>query len=309
MQGPHPTPASERRAVAVAITVGIPVYNGARHIASALESILGQTHTDLEVIVADNASTDQSAQIVEAFAARDPRVRLVRHATNMGAARNWNSLVPLARGRYFKWASSNDLVGPSMLEECMREMERDSSLVLCNGRTTLIDEQGHELGRYDHDIDATQDAPSERYNHVRLNVALNNLQSGLIRTDQLRKTLLERSYPGGDMVFLAELALYGRFRLLPRALFFRRIGADSSTLNLSGKALLEFWNPGAQHSSSHSAWRVHFDHLRAALRAPIPVLERCRTARVALRHARWDRAELWRDLQCRMPGQGREARG
>lgn len=293
----------------VAITVGMPVYNGAKHIAAALDSILAQTHADFELVVADNASTDDSAQIVATYAARDPRVRLIRHPANIGAARNWNSLVPLARGRYFKWASSNDLIAPTMLAECFRELEADASLILCNGRTMLIDERGEELGLFSGDVDATQPTPSERYEHVRRSATLNNLQGGLIRTSALRQTLLERVYPGGDMVFLAELALYGRFLLLPQALYCRRIGGDSSTLNMSEQALREFWNPGAQRKRSHSVWRVHFDHLKAAMRARIPLLERCRTAQIALRHARWDRVELWHALRCRMPGQGKRASG
>lgn len=303
----HPLPASVTVPGAVAVTVGMPVYNGAKHIAAALDSILAQTHADFELVVADNASTDDSVQIVERYVARDPRVRLVRHASNIGAARNWNSLVPLARGRYFKWASSNDLIAPTMLAECFRELEADDSLILCNGRTMLIGERGEELGVFDGDIDATQSSPSARYDHVRSSATLNNLQGGLIRTSALRQTLLERVYPGGDMVFLAELALHGRFRLLQQALYCRRIGGDSSTLNMSEQALREFWNPGAARKRSHSAWRVHFDHLRVAMRAPIPALERCRTARIALRHARWDRVELWRDLRYRMPGQDRQA--
>lgn len=291
------------------ITVGMPVYNGARQIASALDSILAQTFEHFELIVADNASTDASVRIVEAYMGRDPRVRLVRHSSNMGSARNWNSLVPLARGRYFKWASSNDLVAPSMLSDCIRALEDDLSLVLCNGRTTLIDEGGRELGMYEGDIEVLGRTPSERYGYVRGNIALNNLQSGLIRTDVLRRTLLERVYPGGDMVFLAELALYGRFRLLPQVLFYRRIGGDSSTLNMSEKALREFWNPGVEAKRAHSAWHVHFDHVRAIMRAPIPAMERCRAMRLALRYARWDRMELWRELRCCMPGLGKVARG
>jgi hypothetical protein len=245
---------------------------------------------------------------VESFVARDQRVRLVRHATNIGAARNWNSLVSIARGKYFKWASSNDLIAPTMLAECLRELEADASVVLCNGRTMLIGELGEELGVFGGDIDATLALPSERYEHIRRNATLNNFQGGLIRTSALRQTFLERAYPAGDMVFVAELALYGRFLLLPHALFCRRIGGQSSTLNMGEKELREFWNPGDKRVRSHSPWRVHFDHLRAIMRAPIPLAERSRAIRVALRYARWDRVALWRDLRIHMTGRDRRAR-
>ena len=66
------------------ISVGLPVRNGAAHIAQAIESLLNQTFDGLEVVVYDNASTDATAVIVETIAARDHRVRLVRHPRDIG---------------------------------------------------------------------------------------------------------------------------------------------------------------------------------------------------------------------------------
>lgn len=279
------------------ITIGLPVFNGERFLRCAIDALLAQTYRNFELIIADNASTDNTFAIAQEYADRDNRVHLVRHPRNIGAAKNWNCIVPMARGRYFKWASSNDYVVPTMLADCLAAMQADVSLVLCAGGTTLIDETGSVVQAYDGDVDAMHARPSERFKRVRRELALNNVQSGLIRTDALRKTRLERVYPGGDLVLVAELALLGRLRLLPQPLFFRRIGAASSTNALSDSDLKTFWNPAATSSRSYFLWRMHFDSLYAVSAAPIPMGEKLRAAFVELRNILWHRRQLWQELR------------
>ncbi len=86
------------------VSIGIPVYNGGKYLEETLDSILNQTFTDFEVIVSDNASTDNTREIVEAYAAKDPRVRYYRNAENIGAAPNYNRTFELSRGKYFRLA-------------------------------------------------------------------------------------------------------------------------------------------------------------------------------------------------------------
>ena len=71
------------------VSIGLFVYNGERFIEQSLRSILNQTFTDFELIVSDNASTDRTAEIVEAFAKRDDRICYYRNEKNMGAG--WNA--------------------------------------------------------------------------------------------------------------------------------------------------------------------------------------------------------------------------
>ena len=68
------------------VSVGMPVYNGQRFLPQAIESILSQTFTDFELIIADNASTDDTEELSRAYVRRDRRVRYFRNETNIGAA-------------------------------------------------------------------------------------------------------------------------------------------------------------------------------------------------------------------------------
>ena len=90
------------------VTVGLPVYNGERYLAEALEAALAQDLDDLEVVVCDNASEDSTREIALDYVARDRRVRYHRNERNLGLARNFNRVFELSRGKYFKWTAHDD---------------------------------------------------------------------------------------------------------------------------------------------------------------------------------------------------------
>src|SRR2546422_9844275 len=71
------------------VSVGMPVYNGERYLAEAVDSLLAQTYEDFEVIICDNASTDRTGEIARSYAARDTRVRYARNEKNLGAGGNF----------------------------------------------------------------------------------------------------------------------------------------------------------------------------------------------------------------------------
>lgn len=91
------------------VSIGMPVYNGAKYIREALDSLLAQTFTDFELIISDNASTDATQSICEEYARRDPRIRYVRQAENNGAITNFRFVLDCARADLFMWAAYDDL--------------------------------------------------------------------------------------------------------------------------------------------------------------------------------------------------------
>src|SRR5437870_1769296 len=87
----------------------MPVFNGGDVIAAAIDSLLAQDHSDFELIVADNASTDGTAQIVRSFARSDERVKYRTGAVNLGSVANFNRVLAVARGEFFMWAAHDDV--------------------------------------------------------------------------------------------------------------------------------------------------------------------------------------------------------
>src|SRR5262245_24800455 len=92
------------------VTVSVPVRNGQRYLRACLDSILAQSFKDFELIICDNASTDATESICSAYSRRDPRIRYVRQATNVGPAENFNTGLVLARAEYFHWQAHDDLI-------------------------------------------------------------------------------------------------------------------------------------------------------------------------------------------------------
>lgn len=99
-----------------AVSVVMPVYNTRDYVARAIESVLGQTFGDFELLIVDNGSTDGSGAIIDRFAAQDARIRVLRNAQNMLIAQARNSALDEARGEYLCLVDSDDWVLPDMLE-------------------------------------------------------------------------------------------------------------------------------------------------------------------------------------------------
>ena len=101
------------------ISIGLPVFNGERYLDQTLQSILAQDYHDFELIVSDNASTDETVEIVERWAKKDSRIKFFRNSENLGGAANFNKVLELAEGDLFRWAGHDDLMAPGMLRRCI----------------------------------------------------------------------------------------------------------------------------------------------------------------------------------------------
>src|SRR5262245_47240509 len=140
------------------VSVGVPVYNGERYLPAALDAALGQPYDDFELIVCDNASTDQTASICRAYAARDSRIRYFRTDVNIGPNPNFNRTLQLARAPLFKWAAHDDLVAPDHLRACVTQLQETPDAVLCQSHVIVIDLEDKELGIYDGGLANTDSA-------------------------------------------------------------------------------------------------------------------------------------------------------
>jgi glycosyltransferase involved in cell wall biosynthesis len=279
------------------VSVGMPVFNGGRYIERAIESLLAQSFRDFELIISDNASTDNTQALCERYAGLDARVRYLRQPENIGAPRNYNVVVHEARGTFFKWSSASDECAADSLAKCVATLQADSGAVLAFGRTRFIDEDGALLEVYDGDFSVTGATPSERFEFVCRHLVLNNAQSALIRLDVLRRTALDRLYPHGDPVLMAELALHGRWHLLPDVLSYRRTGRDNFTPQRTLAEITRIYDPRRTRPMVLINWRRHWDYFTVALDAPIPWRERLRAMRCALERAFTERRAFWGDVR------------
>jgi glycosyltransferase involved in cell wall biosynthesis len=123
----------------------MPNYNKSKFIASAIESVLSQTMPDLELLVVDDASTDDSAGIVENLSLKDTRVSLLRQATRKGVSHCRNVGIRESRASTVAFLDSDDLYAPSSIELMYRAMSESRSPVIVYSNCWLLDGNGRTL--------------------------------------------------------------------------------------------------------------------------------------------------------------------
>jgi glycosyltransferase involved in cell wall biosynthesis len=263
------------------LTVGLPVHNGEAHLAAAVDALLAQTFTDFELIVSDNASTDGTRAIAEGYAARDPRVRYLRHDRNRGAAFNHNVVIDQARGELFKWASDDDLYAPDLLARCVAALDARPEVVLAHAWTAFIDEGSAVVERRDYPLDTDTPDVARRFRSL-LHTQGGDDIYGVIRLDVLNRIPRYGSYHLPDRVFVAELALHGAFHNEPDFLYFRRDhpgrlerqGSDS----VRHRAAIA--DPRRANRRRHPLVRLYgeyvYNYVRAVLQAPLGLRDRLR---------------------------------
>jgi len=279
------------------VSVALPVYNGAKFLAQAIESTLKQGFGDLELIICDNASSDSTEKIGRAYAATDSRVRYLRNARNLGAAPNFNRAFQLSRGKYFRWAAHDDLVEPSYIERCVEVLDRDDEVVLCHSQVRLIGPDDSSLGNYVY-LPATS-SPDPRRRFFDLLFVKNHCYEvfGLIRSETLRHTRLIGSHPVGDRVLLAELALRGRFYEVPERLFLSRDHPQRSVRRLrSQRERAPWFDAQLQGRITLPEWRALFEYWQAVRRAPLPARDSWTCQLYMLKWLRHYRKRMREDL-------------
>jgi glycosyltransferase involved in cell wall biosynthesis len=241
------------------LSIGLPVYNGADYLAQSLEALLGQTFEDFELILSSNASTDETDDICRTYAARDPRVRVFRQSTNIGAVPNHNFVFEQATGELFKWASGDDLYARTLIARCIERLDEHPEAILAHSWTAAVDGANTLIQAHEYPLATDSPIASTRLRSMLFGgddlpgaIRADDFY-GVIRSDVLRQVKPLDSYYHSDQTFMAELALHGPFQQVPEWLYFRR------------------HHPGRAHQAMPTmrAWCANLDPKRASrLRHP-----------------------------------------
>jgi glycosyltransferase involved in cell wall biosynthesis len=252
------------------VSIGLPVFNGERFVAEALDSLLAQSFADFEIIISDNASTDATEEICRARAHRDARVHYSRLDANLGAAANFNRVFDAARGQYFKWAAHDDLIAPTWLARSVEVLDEDPSAVLCRSCVSTIDENGVLVRHDDRGLPNVSDerAPVRFRDLVLIDHMCNDV-FGLIRSSALRRTRRLGGYIASDRVLLAELGLLGRFRTIPEPLFFIREHPGRSVNALPFHQRASWYDPAGSRGPVFPHWRFYGEYIALVGRADL----------------------------------------
>lgn len=232
------------------VSIGLPVYNGQRYLRRALDCLLGQDYHNFELLISDNASTDQTMQICEEYAVRDRRITVNVNQTNVGIIGNFQLVLDRARGKYFMWAAHDDTWAGTFVSSMVRELENHPDAAVAMSGVERIHENGtpHDVVRY-----AERANPNDMTT-FQLALALAEgtphhlFIYGLFRTAFLRQAF--QNFPrviAADRLMMLQAALSARFRYVDEVLHTRYINYEPIPVRYKNEEFGKIWHDRHPH--------------------------------------------------------------
>lgn len=201
------------------VTIGLPIFNGAAHLQVTIQSLLNQSYENIEIIICDNASTDETANIAAYFASQDKRIKFIKNDRNIGAPNNFTRVLQESSGEFFMWAASDDLHSEDFVEECVTQLLLNPKAVLCQTRVAVCLESPERIIYYSN-LNSYKNklGVEKRYKETLYNFPAVAIY-GLYRAESAKSIPGFRNVPGGDLLWIQELSLAGDFIQIEKSLF------------------------------------------------------------------------------------------
>jgi glycosyltransferase involved in cell wall biosynthesis len=208
------------------MSVCIPTYNRAERLQVAIHSALNSSYSNLEIIVSDNGSTDQTEELCRRISAANGKVRYFRHDQNLGATKNFEFARAQSVGTYFMWLGDDDSLTENYVSQCIKRLESDQDLVLVSGNAAyhkqdgIITHQGllHDLG--------SDNSLCRVFKYLFL-VGDNAIFYGVYRAEKIAKCWIPDCF-AGDWVWIAQVLLRGKAMMMPEVLIKREYGSNTA---------------------------------------------------------------------------------
>jgi glycosyltransferase involved in cell wall biosynthesis len=261
------------------VSIGIPTYNRANKLARAAGSVLAQTHHNVELVISDNASVDDTKALCHRLCEQDSRVRYLRSPINRGPTANFNILFEEMRGDYTMVLSDDDWLDDDYIANCLAELRRRPELVLvCGIAHYLSDDLAVKEGV---EMQLDDDSPARRVLAYLRNVDENGVFYGLMPQAVLRHAAPLRNMLGNDWLLAAAVIAQGKVAMIHTTAINRELGGTSADFSKLTRTL------GLPH------WQARIPHLviagevlkdtgwRSPVYRDLPVLARVRLALTA----------------------------
>ena len=228
------------------VSIGLPVYNGAKYLRECIDSVLVQTFPRFELIISDNASTDETAEICRAYSETDGRIKYVRQVENRGAKSNFEYVLQHSSCKYFMWIAADDKIAPTFVEELYAVMSGNPDFSLAMSDAVVINSAGETLAECR--LDPIRVERGVKNWPAARSVFFRNPTSkiyfciyGLYRREAVLRCELNyrgkvRYVEGLEIPFLAQVALTGKIGSVTGLLWFHRHHDGSSAIQSDRKA-------------------------------------------------------------------------
>jgi glycosyltransferase involved in cell wall biosynthesis len=217
------------------VSIGLPVYNGERYLAKALNALISQTYSNIEIIILDNDSNDLTKKISQDYLILDVRIKYFINANNIGPFPNINKVFTLATGDFYMWAAYDDLWEKDYVETLVGLLVRNNNAILAFSLETRIGESDEHIKTFDL-VSNIFHISDSKFSRVFKFIIFNNQESlaslfyGIYKRNLIKNiggfTDFENDYWGRDLHFLLKVLLIGNFVQVNRSLFYKRVIAE-----------------------------------------------------------------------------------
>ncbi len=220
------------------VTIGIPTYNRANFLVQTIESVLNQTYNNIEIVISDNASTDQTQSLCEQYKSRDTRITYIRQEKNLGPTPNFLEALKNATGLFFMWLGDDDWIDLNYIEECMNVLLREEDVTIAAGYADYYKgDRKLYTGTVMNLIDTSGvDRVKKYFSQVRHN----SVFYGVMRTAELRNIYIQNVL-GGDLLMVAAMTFLGKVKSIEATRVHRRRGGESQNNKKMIESMSLFW--------------------------------------------------------------------
>lgn len=193
------------------VSIGIPAYKGASKLKRAIESASAQDYPNLEIVISDDASPDETPAVCQTFCQKDNRIRYIRQPKNLGLTDNFRAVFNLSRGELFMWLSQDDWIEYNYVSTCTNFLLNNPDYALACGKAKYYD--GEKFIGEGVKINLEQKSATERILSFYAQVLDNGALYSVMRREQLSKCLMPKTM-NGDWVLVASMVFQGKIRTL-----------------------------------------------------------------------------------------------
>lgn len=212
------------------VSVCIPTYNRAKKLERAVYALVGGSYKNLEIIISDNASSDETQSVCSALSTSDSRVKYFRHAENQGPTKNFEFARDQAAGKYFLWHGDDDYLDHDYIRTCVDELEREPSLMLASGLAAYHNGD-NALTHYGNVIQSDSNSALFRVLKYLWLVGDNSIFCGAYRVDRVRDNRMPNCL-AGDWVWMGGVLLRGKAKVFP-SVYVHREFEDSTSSSIA----------------------------------------------------------------------------
>jgi glycosyltransferase involved in cell wall biosynthesis len=250
------------------VSIGVPTYNRNVGIKKTLDSVLSQQYSNLEIIISDNHSTDNTQEIIESVKKDHPEIKYWRQKVNIGMVPNFEFVLRKASGKYFMWVADDDELEPGIIQKYVAFLEENPGYSLVSGQIRYWLNNNSDFNERGFTFE--QNSRSVRVVNYYFKVVYGGMIHGMMRRE-LTSQIRLRTVIGNDYHFIANLAYLGKIKNFEFVGYNKTFGGTSKTfkqyaeamgesnfagnfphVKIAGDAFAEVWRRSPVYSSMHT---------------------------------------------------------